>query len=125
MASKRTEIREAIKERLADSLAYAVFAGRSLDATELTEFANVYIQEGEATYLGIKQSHESFLVISYRNSGDLTDDELDVLGDEIQAAIADESFGDVMSGIIYTGFAYLDERERDFDGIDLRYTIYY
>lgn len=125
MPSKRTEIREAIKQRLIASLAYSVFAGRNVDATELTEFANVYITEGEAVYSGIKQSHESFLVISYRNASDLTDDELDVYGDEVQAAIASEGFGDVMSGIIYTGFAYLEERERDFDGIDIRYTIYY
>jgi hypothetical protein len=125
MPNKRTEIRQAIHQRLEDSLAYPVFSGRHVDGTELTEFANVYITDGDAAYSGLVQTHESSLVVSYRNSGDLTDDELDVLGDEIQTAIAGESFGDVMAGIVYTGFAYLDERERDFDGIDLRYTIYY
>lgn len=125
MPNKRTEIREAIKQRLLASLAYPVFAGRDVDATDLTEFANVFIQEGDASYSGIKLSHESLLVISYRNAGYLTDEELDVRGDEIQELIKGESFGDVMTGMVYTGFAYLEERERDFDGIDLRYTIYY
>ena len=125
MSGNRSAIREAVKDRLTAAVAYPVFASRDIDATEATEFANVFFTYGEVVYEGMQRQNESILTIAYRNKTQIDDDFIDLRGNEIQAAIESSPFGDEMSGILYTGFEYLDEQERDFSGISLRFTVYY
>lgn len=123
--SRRTEIRNAIKNRLVAAVPYDVFASRDIDAREETEFANVFFIDGDSGYEGLQRKNESNLVIAYRNTDLIDDDFIDSRGDEIQSAIESAPFGDEMSGIFYVGFEYLDEQERGFSGIALRFTVIY
>jgi len=125
MLGSRTAIRNVVKARVDDAVNYPVFASRDIDGREEQEFANVYFADGDVTYEGLQRNSESNLVIVYRNSGEINDDFIDLRGDEIQAAIESEPFGDEMRGILYTGFEYLDDQERSFSGIELRFTVYY
>lgn len=125
MLGKRKIIRAAIKDRIEAAVAYPVYASRDIDAREEVEFANVYFIDGVVEYAGLARQSESNLEIAYRNKEELDDDFIDDHGDEIQAAIESAPFGDEMSGILYVGFEYLDERERGFSGITLRFTVYY
>lgn len=125
MSGKRSTIRTAVRDRIAAAVAYSVFASRDIDAREEVEFANVYFTDGVVEYAGLQRQTESNLEIAYRNKDELEDDFIDDRGDEIQAAIESAPFGDEMSGILYVGFEYLDERERGFGGITLRFMVNY
>lgn len=123
MQNERKAIRDAITEVLASSLNCPVFSGRSIDGRELSEFVNVYITEGEVFSEGLGQRTEASVLISYRSVHDLTDDELDEKSEPIVELIESHDFGGVMQGIVAAGFEYLDERERGYDGITLRYLV--
>lgn len=125
MLGSQKQIRNAIRERIATAVTYPVFASRDIDAREESEFANVFFTVGDVAYEGLQQRNESNLVVIYRNSDEIDDDFIDSRGDEIQSAIISSPFGDEMSGILYAGFEYLDDQERSFSGIELRFTVYY
>lgn len=125
MQNERKAIRDAITEVLESVLDFPVFSGRSIDGRDLTEFVNVYITDGEVFSEGLGSRTEASVLICYRTVDELTDDQLDEKSDPIAEAIESYDFGGVMQGIVPAGFEYLDERERGYDGITLRFLVIY
>ncbi len=124
-SNSRPLIRTAIAECISEVVDYPVYASRNIDGCDEDEFCNVFLVDGDAEFQGLIQQNVSNLVVAYRTKDEFTDDEIDLKASAIEQAIASAEFGDVMSGIFRSGFEYLEERERDFDGINLRYTVYY
>jgi len=125
MPSERKLIRDAVKAALESEFSFSIFSTRDVDGCELNEFINVFLLEGGVEYQGLQSSTQSEIFISYRTEDLLDDDQLDEVGDRIEEIISVSNFGDVLQGIIYAGFEYLNERERGFTGLTLRYSIVY
>lgn len=125
MSNKRGLIRDAIRDLLEPLFSFPVYAGRDVDGCEVPEFINVYLPAGDVEHAGLQKSTTAILAVGYRIQNVVTDDELDIVADKIEAAMKPQVLGDLASGMLYDGFEYLDERERGFDGITLRFNVVY
>ena len=125
MSNKRGLIRAAVRAILQPLFSFTVYAERNIDAREDDELINVYLVEGSIEYEGLRSSTTAILAIAYRTEENATDDEIDVIADQIEAVMKPQVLGDLASGLLYDGFEYLDERERGFSGITLRFSVVY
>lgn len=125
MSNKRGLIRDAIRDLLEPLFSFPVYTGRDVDGRKVPQFINVYLPTGDVEYAGLQKSTTAVLAVSYRVEDVVDDDDLDVVADKIEAAMKPQALGDLASGMLYDGFEYLDERERGFDGITLRFNVVY
>lgn len=125
MANERKTIRDAIKAVLDAAVGYPVYAGRDIDGRDESEYVNVYLTSGDSAYEGLLQHREDALVISYRTNEDLDDDDIDLKSDALELALVPQVIGGGIRGLIYSGYEYSDKDERGFNGIDLKYTVFY
>lgn len=126
MSGERKIIRDSVVAALAASLEIPVFASRILDGRDESEFINVFIPQGDAEYSGIQLQNQSSMVVAYRTTDQLDDDQLDEKGDEIIEVIQPHGIApEVVHGIIYVGYEYVDDASRGFSGIEIKYTVHY
>ena len=125
MSNNRGLIRDAVRATLQPLFSFPVYADRKVDGREETEFINAYLVDGDVEREGLRDRTTAVLAIAYRTEADATDDEIDVISDQIETAMTPQVLGDLASGLLYDGFEYLDERERGFSGITLRFSVVY
>lgn len=119
----RKQIRDQIKTQLATSYTGTIFTGRKIDARDQTEFVNVFLADGVTEEDTVLRQTESTLVIGVHKQN-ATDDQLDTIGDLLEAAIAtDISLGGLVAGLVYTGFEYGEDERNGFDQLYLKYTV--
>lgn len=123
--SNRKTIRDKVKAQLATAYAGDIFTGRKIDARDSTEFLNVFLADGESYGEGIEEKTESSLVVGIHKKT-ATDDELDVIGDLLEAAIGENlTLDGLISGLVYTGFEYGEDESSGFDQLYIKYTAIY
>lgn len=124
MAS-RAEVRAALVALVSGVVSCPVTAARFIDDPG-AEYVNIFIADGQTEYDGLRQRKFAELTVSYRNQALLEDDAIDIAVQPIEAAITPQSLSDAgVSGVVSSGFEYLDDAGREYSGIDLKYTIYY
>jgi hypothetical protein len=120
----RKQIRDQLKTLISGVYAGEILIARRIDASELDEFVNIYISEGETQSEGIEKQSIAAMVVGI-NKKLATDDELDEIGDTIAAAIEENmTLDDLVAGLVYTGFQY-GEDGTGFDQLFLKYTVIY
>jgi hypothetical protein len=120
----RKQIRDQLKTLISVVYAGEILIARRIDASELDEFVNIYISEGETQSEGIEKQSIAVMVVGI-NKKLATDDELDEIGDTIAAAIEENmTLDDLVAGLVYTGFQY-GEDGTGFDQLFLKYTVIY
>lgn len=123
--SDRKTIRDQVKAQLATTYSGDIFTGRKIDARDATEFLNVFLANGDSYGEGIEEKTESSLVIGIHKQA-ATDDELDIIGDSLEAAIGENlTLNGLISGLVYTGFEYNEDESSGFDQLYLKYTVIY
>lgn len=120
----RKQIRDQLKTLISGVYTGEILIARRIDASELDEFVNIYISEGETQSEGIEKQSIAAMVVGI-NKKLATDDELDEIGDTIAAAIEENmTLDDLAAGLVYTGFQY-GEDGTGFDQLFLKYTVIY
>lgn len=120
----RKQIRDQLKTLISGVYTGEILIARRIDASELDEFVNIYISEGETQSEGIEKQSIAAMVVGI-NKKLATDDELDEIGDTIAAAIEENmTLDDLVAGLVYTGFQY-GEDGTGFDQLFLKYTVIY
>lgn len=120
----RKQIRDQLKTLISGVYTGEILIARRIDASELDEFVNIYISEGETQSEGIEKQSIAAMVVGI-NKKLATDDELDEIGDTIAQAIEENiTLDDLVAGLVYTGFQY-GEDGTGFDQLFLKYTVIY
>jgi hypothetical protein len=126
MPGERKAIRDAIKTIIEGVVDYEVIASRKIDGRDKDDFVSVYFESGEVQFDGLIENTTASLIVAYNTIDQLDDDLLDEVADEIHGALAaNEIAPQLVQGFIPTGWGYLDDNERAFSGIYLRYTVTY
>lgn len=126
MANERKIIRAAIKQALQNKIALPVFLTRNIDARNEDQFINVFFVDGQIEFDGVSQFTKADLTIAYRTITDADDDEIDAVSDQIHAALEETDIAPgTLAGLVPTGWEYVDDTERAFSGIYLRYSVTY
>ena len=126
MAGERKSIRDSVKEILQTVYAGKIYTSRKIDVRDDLEYVNVFFESGDTEYEGLRSSTSCELVVSYNNSNQFTDDELDAVADMLNQALVDNDVAPgVIRGMLPAGFAYESDQESAFTGINLLYTVYY
>lgn len=125
MSAERKKIRDAIAQVL-QSTFVDVFKSRSIDARELESFVNVYFDQGDIEFDGLRQQTTATLVIAYHCATIDNDDHIDDVSDQINKLLSENDIAtDLIQGFYPVGFQYADEKETAFSGIFLRYEVIY
>lgn len=126
MAGERKVIRDAVKSIVEQATDLMCFSSRRVDARVEQEFINVYFESGEIQYDGVKEFTTAQIVVCYNNLELIDDDEIDEMADMIHEALASQEIApSVVQGFVPSGWDYIDDRERAFSGINLRYSVTY
>lgn len=124
----RKEVRDQVKAQIV--AAYTgngeVKSGRILHTAGLTEFIDVFFEEGEHENEGLQNYVQALFTIGIHKTGIVTDDELDAIGDECETGLfSDTTLGGLVHGITEAGFDYSPRGESVYDALYLRYFITY
>ncbi len=126
MAGERKAIRDSVKAILQTVYSGPIYTSRTIDVRDDAEYVNVFFESGSTEYEGLRSSTGGELVVSYNTSKQVTDDDLDVVADMLNQALAENDVAPgVIRGMLPAGFAYESEQESGFTGINLLYTVYY
>lgn len=126
MAGERKAIRDAVKAIFQTVYSGPLYTSRTIDVRDDDEYVNVFFEAGATEYEGINSSTSGELVVSYNTKEQVTDDDLDLVADMLNQALADNDIApNVIRGMLPAGFAYESEQESAFTGINLLYTVYY
>lgn len=124
----RKEIRNKVRAQIEASYTGCgeVKSGRILHTAGLTEFIDVFFEEGEHEQDGVQKYTEALFSIGVHKSGIVSDDELDQIGDECETGLfSDTTLGGLVHGITEAGFDYSRRGESVYDALYLRYFITY
>lgn len=126
MAGERKIIRDAVKSIVGQAANVVCYSSRRVDAREELNFINVYFESGEIQFDGIKGFTTAQIVVSYNSIELLEDDDIDQVADVLHEALGSHEIAPhLVQGFSPAGWDYIDDRERAFSGINLRYTVYY
>lgn len=126
MAGERKAIRDAVKQVLEGIYAGDVFSSRYVDGRDLSEYVNVYFNEGQVDTETLVFATSAELVVGFHTKDYVSDDQLDEQADTLYQAIGDADIApNVLRGINPAGFEYGDEQESAFTSIYLQFTVYY
>lgn len=121
----RKSIRYGIKTAIEAFYSGPVYITRRIDAREISEYINVFLSSGSAvTDAGIYSQVTGRLVITVAKKG-ATDDDLDTIGDQIDAMITTIDYTSIGAiGAYFTEFSYADDDD-EFEKLHLTYDIIY
>lgn len=126
MPGERKKIRDAVVAVIRPVIDAEVTASRNVDAREKDFFVNVFFESGDVQYDGVKSSTAAILVLAYQTKEIIDDDLLDESADLMHSALENNPIAeDLIQGFIPIGWEYIDDRERQFSGIYLRYSVTY
>lgn len=127
MQGERKVLRDGIKAAIDGVHANVeIFTKRQVDARGLSEYINVYFDEGDISQLQLDQQTSAEILVGYHTANYISDDDLDEKGDALYAAIkAADIAPDVLRGMLPSGFSYGEESESAFTSLFLRFTVFY
>lgn len=126
MQGERKLIRDSFKAAIDGKFSADVYAKRFVDRREISEYVNIFFDEGDIDFEGLNLSTTALITVGYHTNQHVDDDELDEIGDTIFNAIGDSDIApDVIRGVIPQGFSYGDEQEQEFTSLFLRFTVIY
>lgn len=127
MQGERKAIRDGIKAALDGvHVGVEVFTQRQVDARDLSEYINVFFDDGEIGQQGLDEQTAAEILVGYHTANYISDDDLDQKGDALYAAIeAADIAPDILRGMLPAGFSYGEESESPFTSLFLRFTVFY
>lgn len=126
MSNERKIIRDAVKAIIESAVSYEVITSRRIDGRNKNAFINIYFEQWDIAFDGLKNPTSAPLVVAFNTVDQLDDDELDEIAEAINTALKQNDIAlQVVHGFSPLGGGYLEEGERAFSGIYLRYTVNY
>lgn len=127
MKTSRKQIRDAVRDQVEYVLPdIQVFTNRFVDGTGLSDLVTVYLSSGEVQWEGINTHTSATLSIGIYGNLNSEDDELDKLGDLIQAELDKDFYlGGLIRGMTFSGFEYPMDDEPHFNQLILNYSLQY
>ena len=126
MPGERKIIRDAVKEIIENAVSYEVISSRKIDGRNKNEFINIYFEQWDMAFDGLQNPTTAPLIVAFNTVDQLDDDLLDEVADAINAALEENEIApQLVQGFVPNGGGYLDDNERAFSGIYLRYTVTY
>lgn len=126
MPNERKTIRDAVKEIIENAVSYEVIASRKIDGRNKNEFINIYFEQWDMAFDGMQNPTTAPLIVAFNTVDQLDDDLLDEIADSINSALEENEIApQLVQGFTPLGGGYLDDNERAFSGIYLRYTVTY
>lgn len=127
MKTSRKQIRDAIQAQIQDvAPSIQVFTKRFVDGTGFNDFITVYLSSGEVEWNGINAHTSAILSIGIYGNLNSGDDQLDAIGDVIQAELEkDCHLGGLIQGMTFSGFEYPMDDEPHFNQLILNYSLQY
>lgn len=127
MSGERKSIRDWAFALLVDQFNLPVEKQRAIDSTEHTEFFNVYCTNNvEFVQDGLKFYSRATLTIGYHLQDFDSDDQLEIMSDQVIQLVLGSAFPEDISGVIPESIEDNGDAEnRAFNSVFIRFTVIY